>query len=572
MTKATSAQSIREASASLAAITMAELIEAVRGDAELPATRRRDLCSAIKRFCELLAIDPATTPASPRRVRERLKAFHWRKAGISRKTFQNIRAGVEHALERYARDEVPLYGKGLADDWIELRSHVAGELRYRLSRLMGYCSALDIRAAAVDDQVIEGFGNWLAEATLVERPEALHRATIVAWNKAARTISGWPRTLLTVASNANSYSLTWNEIPAPLRKDGEAWLDRLAHIDPLDETGPIRAVRPATIDAYRYKLRQIVSALACRGRDIGTLTSLAELVEVDTAKDALRFFLERNDGKTSSQIYIIVSLLCAIAEHWVEVDGEHLARLKRLKAQLAYRSTGLTPTNRRRLRQFADPKNLKAFLGLPHQIYERVRKKNAITLADARDMQVALAIEILLMAPVRRRNLVGLDLDHHFLFEGRGLQTTVYIDFPAETVKNKVDLTFPIPKETARLLDFYIKRCLPVLQTNPGTWLFPGEVPGRHKSFDQFSRQFSKTIRRHTGLEMNLHLMRHLGAKLYLDENPGAYEVMRRVLGHKRMSTTVNNYTGLETEAAIRHFDAVILGIRGGILREAGDD
>ena len=147
----------------------------------------------------------------------------------------------------------------IAADWIELRSHVTGELRYRLSRLMGYCSALDIRAAAVDDQVIEGFGNWLAEATLVERPEALHRATIVAWNKAARTISGWPRTLLTVASNADTYSLTWNEIPAPLRTDGEAWLDRLAHIDPLDETGPIRAVRPVTIDAYRYKLRQIVS-------------------------------------------------------------------------------------------------------------------------------------------------------------------------------------------------------------------------------------------------------------------------------------------------------------------------
>ena len=69
-----------------------------------------------------------------------------------------------------------------------------------------------------------------------------------------------------------------------------------------------------------------------------------------------------------------------------------------------------------------------------------------------------------------------------------------------------------------------------------------------------------------------MHLMRHLGAKLYLDENPGAYEVVRRVLAHKSMSTTINSYTGLETEAAVRHFDAVILGMRDGIRRETSHD
>jgi integrase len=61
--------------------------------------------------------------------------------------------------------------------------------------------------------------------------------------------------------------------------------------------------------------------------------------------------------------------------------------------------------------------------------------------------------------------------------------------------------------------------------------------------------------------------MRHIGAKLYLDENPGAYEVVRRLLGHKSMSTTVNNYTGLETDSAVKHYDAVILGIRDAIGR-----
>ena len=65
--------------------------------------------------------------------------------------------------------------------------------------------------------------------------------------------------------------------------------------------------------------------------------------------------------------------------------------------------------------------------------------------------------------------------------------------------------------------------------------------------------------------------MRHIGAKLYLDQNPGAYEVVRRVLGHKSLSTTVNNYTGRKLEAAVKHFDAVILGIRDAIGRNVGN-
>ena len=102
----------------------------------------------------------------------------------------------------------------------------------------------------------------------------------------------------------------------------------------------------------------------------------------------------------------------------------------------------------------------------------------------------------------------------------------------------------------------------------PSCFLFPGNKPGCHKHPDHFSRQFTKTIRRWTGLDVNPHLMRHLGAKLYLDANPGAYGVVRRVLGHTVMSTTVNNYTGLETDAALRHYHNVILGIRDHVRRE----
>ena len=50
-----------------------------------------------------------------------------------------------------------------------------------------------------------------------------------------------------------------------------------------------------------------------------------------------------------------------------------------------------------------------------------------------------------------------------------------------------------------------------------------------------------------TGLVMNPHLFRHLGAHLFLERHPGSYEEVRRVLGHKNIDTTIENYAGLET-------------------------
>jgi len=44
----------------------------------------------------------------------------------------------------------------------------------------------------------------------------------------------------------------------------------------------------------------------------------------------------------------------------------------------------------------------------------------------------------------------------------------------------------------------------------------------------------SKVIYKATGLRMNAHLFRHLAGMLYLAQNPGDYETVRRLLGHER--------------------------------------
>ena len=101
----------------------------------------------------------------------------------------------------------------------------------------------------------------------------------------------------------------------------------------------------------------------------------------------------------------------------------------------------------------------------------------------------------------------------------------------------------------------------PHLTSAGNTALFPG-IGGGSKNQAFFGTQISRAVRAHTGLRVHPHLFRHIGAKLYLDANPGAYEVVRRVLGHRSIDTTTSFYTGLETAAAVRHFDKAILNLR----------
>ena len=167
------------------------------------------------------------------------------------------------------------------------------------------------------------------------------------------------------------------------------------------------------------------------------------------------------------------------------------------------------------------------------------------------------------MAPVRMSNLTKLDIEQNLVRPGQG--RALHIVIGAEEVKNREPLEYPLPPESVDLLERYIREFRPHLTSAGNTALFPG-IGGGPKNQAFFGTQISRTVRAHTGLRVHPHLFRHIGAKLFLDANPGAYEVVRRVLGHRSIDTTTGFYTGLETAAAVRHFDKTILHLR----RESG--
>ena len=144
----------------------------------------------------------------------------------------------------------------------------------------------------------------------------------------------------------------------------------------------------------------------------------------------------------------------------------------------------------------------------------------------------------------------------------QGIDECVNIVISRQDVKNDVELDFPLPPSTIGLLDLYISKYRGHLGHKSSTALFPGDK-GSNKCIRALSAQLTETIARRTGIQMNPQLFRHFCAIIYLEANPGNYEVVRRVLGHKSIKTTMNFYVGLETQAAFQHFDASITKQRG---------
>jgi hypothetical protein len=113
-------------------------------------------------------------------------------------------------------------------------------------------------------------------------------------------------------------------------------------------------------------------------------------------------------------------------------------------------------------------------------------------------MQIAVAIELRLVAPIRFQNLLPLRLGTHFQSVAHDGKRAVYLSIRGDEVKNKRPLEFELPEETVRLVFLYVQRYLPVLATRNDGFLVPGKSEG-HKSYSTLAQQVKSAVRRTQG-------------------------------------------------------------------------
>jgi integrase len=536
--------------------SLADLL-ATLGAGDLPERKRQELASAIRTVARAFGRSPENVPADGRLLASRLKDVAPAAIGISRGRWNNVRSLLRTALTLLQPISPGRNRNDLLPEWLALSNKLDSRSdKIALSRVLRFCSARRIGPSAVTKETFDDYHLHL-EHSLLRRPDETFALTVRAWRRAEIAIAGWPQIGFSIPDRRRHWVSGWERFPESLRRDCQAWCDRLAGRDLLEDT-PFRPVRPVTLAHREWQIRAFASALVRMGRDPATLTSLRDLIEIDTFKSGLRFFLDREGGAPTTAIADLASSLKAVARHHVRVEAGHLDRLGGIIRRLAPDRGGLTETNRTRLRPLDERANIVALLTLPEELMQQARRHRNVRRGAVR-AQMAVAIEILLMAPIRMRNLTKLDIERNLVRPGRS--RALHIVIAAEEVKNREPLEYPLPPESVELLERYIREFRPHLTCKENTALFPGIAQGpKNQAF--FGEQISRTVRAHTGLRVHPHLFRHIAAKLFLDANPGAYEVVRRVLAHRSIDTTTGFYTGLETPAAVRHFDKTILDLR----------
>jgi integrase len=546
-----------------AVATLQNVLDRLEANQSLSETQKRDLRSACLAFGKLTGRAPAMMSLDLAAIRGTLDAMVPAQAKVSPKRFANLRSDLGSAIEASGlRPMFKTAGVELSESWTRLFEGITKKrICYGLSRLAHWASQRQVAPAAVDDAVIGRFIADLESASLARNIGNLHRSVAVSWNELVHLRSADKLQLVKLPSRRTEPGrVRWNDLPESFRGGVDQHLIWGAMPDPLDEKARTNALAPRTLNLRRDHIHSAVTAAVGAGIEIQQLTTLANLVDVETFRKLMRQRWEEGDRKFTSYTDGVAGTLIAIAKEWVRVPAETLTTLKALRRKLGSLPSGLTEKNKILLRKFDDPRLLNALIRLPDKLWRQARRDLATSRRPFIELQSALAIDLLLHAPLRMENLASLNFDQHLHWvHGPGKPALMVIQ--ANETKNKVPLEFEIPTVLADRLLIYRNEIAPAItRKRPDavfvTWL--GE-PRRQAAI---SLAIEKTVRNNLGVKLTPHQFRHLAAKIMLDANPGAYELVRQLMGHRNMTTTTNFYAGINTLRAGRAHADIVMKLR----------
>lgn len=321
------------------------------------------------------------------------------------------------------------------------------------------------------------------------------------------------------------------------------------------------------IRTYTADLRTHASRLAESGVPLADLTGLAVLVQPDNVKRSFQHQL-RKEGLTQPKGKICYRLFGQIvvikkAAQFLGVPVEHMTLLHKRLKWVRPQKKGMSATKKARLSQFSNRDVERTFLDLPTRVALELDKIVSPTHLDALEMQSAAALELHIHWPVRIGNLADLDLEKHVRRPPGGIPGRWLFEVEGDEVKNDMPLIYDLNEESSELLDLYVRKFRPILLRDRTCSKLFLTQHGKPKRRAQLAQQMKGFLKRRLGLEWNSHLMRSLSGQILLDEHPGHYVDVQRMLGHSHIQTTLSAYVGTETKASFRQYDETLERRRG---------
>jgi hypothetical protein len=541
--------------------TFADAIMTIRAATDLSAQTRRHWCSSLTGIAKAFDQSVELIPARYSAIRARMAALHHVPLDWVAKTLANHKANTKAALMWFAKEkDVIPHGVPLSPAWERLRAQLTDpSTRYRLMPLMRFCSGVHIEPEAVNEATIDRYVDHRARTTARPGDAASRRILARLWNYGTGRIDGWPNVRLVEPPVKAAEGPGWNDFPQNLRTDIEGYLTGLTRIRQNKAGERRQPCKSSTITTRKRELVAAVRMAVKVGIPIASLTSLSALVHPDVAEKILDGYW-RKDGEVPKTYAINLSCRFVALAHAIGgVDEDDLRRLEDARFALEqHREDRMTPKNLALIRLVLTQGIWSRVTTLPEQLMQQARlQRRHAPVRAAVLAQIAAAVAILTVAPVRLGNLASIRLGENLIKPG-GPSSNFWLTFPKYHVKNRTPLQFKLDEMVTAIINEYVHDFRPALMRGSNAdWLFPGEA-GEHKEKISFSTQIVDRIQKSTGLRVTVHQFRHAAGALILKHRPGEYELVRRTLGHKSIQTTIKFYLDLETTQASEIFTDIV--------------
>ncbi|MFT4026592.1 MAG: site-specific integrase [Novosphingobium sp.] len=537
-------------------LTLAGVQNLVLAKDDLPIRTRREIRSRIECFARVSGRSPADIIADPATIRALADKAQWHLAGYSKASWANVMSTLRRALN-IAGVRVHRQRRNFTLDpaWDELLAPLARRDRDELRRFAGWCSTTGIAPIGVTAAAFERFLAFCEESMTQRNPRERAHVARRAWNRAI-AIEGSPYASVPAPAPSNKAAMRWTDFPETLRAEIADWSDHAVRTGKFTEG--YKPIKQVTLDGYLTRLRVLLTALVESGVAAGYFTSIDQLIDPAMVVRGLEHRLGDHelDDRARQDLHGLV-VACLNIGRYRKIDEAHRTKLSRLEKKVRFVAKGMNTKNKERLAALMQPKARRALLTLPQRVLDDLKDVAKPTVRQAQRMQHALQLDILLHLPMRVRNLAELDLASIIVPPIAGTAGRWLISIPKDDVKNKVAVTGELIERPSAIATRFLETHRPVLAKDNSTRLFLGQT-GKPKEIRSLAKQLVRFLKREAGVIVHPHLMRHLAAHLYLAAHPGDYATVSKLLGHKKIETTIRFYSGLEAEGAVATYGALV--------------
>lgn len=530
---------------------------------DMPQRKRGQLLSAMNSFARAVGMPLFAIPESVEAVRDLavkaspgatgLKTGSW--ANVKSKAFRCLELAGCPTLSGRCMSPISPAWRALLDR-VPVKPH-----RVRINPLVRALSVMGVEPDEFEQAHITEVWSLIAARHAKKKPHEIARKAVRAWGHCQTSFTFWPQTPIEPISRLDRYSYPPRAFSKAFRDDVESMIAGALRPS-LGRRSRQRPIKSSAAARRRYTVYRIASIIARKGGfDPSSFRSVVEIVRPEVVDGMIDWLVERGADEASGDHHCLARTAYLIAKYHVGSSEDDLDELANIRASVAPLQ-GPSDRNIKLLQSFQNEELRQRFIDGPMQVMKALLRKRRRTRLDAVTSQLAMAWAIMLSAPLRGHNLMMLEDGVNVSDRGRGKLRQVRVSLPADVVKNRIALNFVLGKVAVAVRDLHNGRFRRLLTPEPTTLLFPGRSGSAAKRPANLSLQLAKLTFRTIGVRMTAHQWRHALGYIFLCENPGQYEPVRRFLGHRKLSTTMSYYAFMTIDEAHSRFEDTFESVR----------